>query len=56
MLKHLIGPNLSELEKTFNSLENVELISINILGMNFIIHFKEKKNGKNLERKGLKSS
>ena len=55
MLKHIMGSNLSELEKIFNSLENVELVSINILGMNFIIHFREKKNGKDLERKRLKS-
>lgn len=56
MLKHLIGNNLRELEKEFNSLKNVKLVTVNISGMNFIIHYTETKNVKNMERRKLKSA
>ena len=56
MLKHISGSTLKEVELEFNKLNNVEIITINIIGMNFIIHYKEIKNVKTLERRKSKSS
>lgn len=56
MLKHIMGSNLKELESEFNNLKNVKIITINVIGMNYIIHFEEIKNVKNLERRKSKSS
>lgn len=55
-LKHISSSNLKELEDEFNKLKNVEIVSININGMKYILHYLEKKNGRTMERRKSKSS